>query len=129
MDQFKKAWLITFTKSIVNNMRPPRESWTIPNFMINDKNTIPLEKFLGQSCWDIYKIMPQEEKNKAILYIETCGSEVANLLGIPTYETWDESPLKFCLDNLKIKYPDIHDLIIKDINKKTTVDLENLIYG
>eukprot|EP01120_Amphizonella_sp_Union-15-10_P003628 TRINITY_DN14037_c0_g1_i1.p1 TRINITY_DN14037_c0_g1~~TRINITY_DN14037_c0_g1_i1.p1 ORF type:complete len:214 (+),score=86.63 TRINITY_DN14037_c0_g1_i1:29-643(+) len=107
IENFKKKYREKSIEEVLSNGAPLSKEWGLEP--INTMDDQELSSLFGEECFELYSSFGDKEKNEIISYIEggVAASEVNEILGIPSWEDWDEKPLKFDLEKVRVLYPEI----------------------
>lgn len=114
MEKFKAYVTIEAITSSLIFCRPLARNLEITQLII--KNSKILKLIFGKKAFKIYRKMKKEDKDKAIIWFETSGADIASMYGAELWENWNGNDMfKFDLTKLKKLYPYIYFSVAKNI--------------
>ncbi len=109
LDEFKYVFKTRMIKQINDCGIPPAKYWPVPKFMRKDANI--MKALLGRSIFDMYCNMSDEEQDKAIDYVENCGTELCEMLNCQLFDEWNKEKIVIT-DNKKIELREKYNIDI-----------------
>ncbi len=95
---WKEQYIVRSIVNIIKSGRPMSKEWGIPSFLTTMEGLF--QKFMGDECWFIYTKLSTEDQAKARDFIESGGTEICGMIGVPVWEEWHEERLRPTLDKL-----------------------------